>query len=132
MNNKGFAITSFLYAILAIFTVIFSLLLMNIINTKLTLEKTKSNVKEEVEDTLIKVEHNISYNITYNLDGGINNGNVLKYNESILPLTLIAPIKTGYTFNGWTGSNGSLPQKVLTIHNMSQKNLEYTANWIKN
>ena len=48
-NNSGFAITSFLYAILVIFLIFFSLLLVNIINSKLTLENLKSNVKDKLD-----------------------------------------------------------------------------------
>ena len=50
-NNKGFAITSFLYAILVVFLVFLSLLLVNIINSKLTLESLKKSLKKELEDT---------------------------------------------------------------------------------
>ena len=49
MNNKGFAITSFLYGILIAFLLIFSILLVNIINTRLSLNSIKINVKEELE-----------------------------------------------------------------------------------
>lgn len=50
MNNKGFAITSFLYGILIAFLLIFSILLINVINTRLSLNSIKINVKEEFED----------------------------------------------------------------------------------
>lgn len=53
-NNQGFAITSFLYAILVVFLVFLSLLLVNIINSKLTLEKLKNNAKDKIEDEFVE------------------------------------------------------------------------------
>ena len=43
--------------------------------------------------------------------------------------TLRNPTKTGYTFIGWTGSNGTIPQTTVTIAQGSTGNREYTANW---
>ena len=66
-----------------------------------------------------------TYTITYNLNGGSAN-NPSTYNVSNLPVTLENPTKTGYNFKGWTGSNGTTPQKDLVIENTSgDKN--YTA-----
>ena len=67
-----------------------------------------------------------SYSITYNLiNGGIaDNPTTYTVDE---PLTLTNPTKTGYTFTGWTGSNGSIPQTTVTITGTGDKS--YTANW---
>ena len=53
-NQKGFAITSFLYAILIVFLVIFGSLLIGIINSELTLQKMKKDVKDELEGNVLK------------------------------------------------------------------------------
>lgn len=45
---------------------------------------------------------------------------------------LPTPTKTGYTFTGWTGSNGTTPQKTVTVNKGTRENLNYTANWQEN
>lgn len=45
------------------------------------------------------------------------------------PITLINPDSTGYTFIGWTGSNGDTPQRDYTIPEGTTGNLIYIANW---
>ena len=70
----------------------------------------------------------INYTITYNLNGGSGN-NPSSYNIDTTTFTLVNPTKTGYTFNGWTGSNGSSPQTSVTISKGSQGDKTYTANW---
>ena len=39
------------------------------------------------------------------------------------------PTKKGYTFTGWTGSNGTTPSKTVTISKGSTGNKSYKANW---
>lgn len=53
----------------------------------------------------------INYTITYNLDGGTAN-NKTSYNIETATFTLSNPTKNGYVFVGWTGSNGTTPQKM--------------------
>ncbi len=72
------------------------------------------------------------YKIDYNLNGGSVSGNPANYTADILPITLKNPVRNGYTFTGWTGSNGSTPQKTVTIAKGSTGNKSYTANWSKN
>ena len=72
-----------------------------------------------------------TYTITYNLNGG-SVSNPITYSEITGTFTLNQPIKTGYTFLGWTGSNGSTPQLVVTIEQGSTGNKEYIANYIAN
>jgi len=52
------------------------------------------------------------------------------YNNSE-DITLINPKKNGYTFIGWTGSNGDTPELEVTIPKGSTGNKEYTAVWEK-
>lgn len=73
-----------------------------------------------------------TYEITYNLNGGNASGNPNTYN-SVSNITLKNPTKVGYTFNGWTGSNGTTQQTSVTINGRSQSGaLTYTANWTGN
>ena len=69
-----------------------------------------------------------TYTITYNLNGGTANGPT-SFNVGTETITLPTPTKNGYTFTGWTGSNGTTPQKTVTIPKGSTGNKSYTANW---
>ena len=71
----------------------------------------------------------VEYTITYNLAGGSVSGNPTKYTVETANIILKAPTKEGYVFRGWTGSNGTVPQKALTIQKGETGNKEYTANW---
>lgn len=71
------------------------------------------------------------YSITYNLNGGTAN-NKTSYNLETETFTLNNPTKTGYTFVGWTGSNGTTPQKSVSISKGSTGNKSYTAVFQKN
>lgn len=70
----------------------------------------------------------ISYSISYNLNGGTAS-NVTSYNVETATFTLKNPTKAGYTFTGWTGSNGNVPQTSVSIAKGSTGNKSYTANW---
>ena len=71
----------------------------------------------------------IDYSISYNLNGGSVSGNPTSYNISTATFTLKNPTRTGYTFTGWTGSNGSVAQTSVSISSGSTGNKSYTANW---
>ena len=73
-----------------------------------------------------------TYSIGYNLNGGSISGQKTSYNVTTESFTLPTPTRTGYTFTGWTGSNGSTPQKSVTIAKGSTGNKSYTANWSAN
>lgn len=70
-----------------------------------------------------------TYNISYNLDGGSISGQPTSYNVESSTFTLPQPTKAGYTFTGWTGSNGRTPQMTVTVSKYTRGNLSYTANW---
>ena len=75
----------------------------------------------------------VDYTITYNLDGGTVSGtNPTTYTITSSAITLKNPTKEGYTFKGWTGSNGTTPQTTVTIPKGSTGNKSYTANWEAN
>jgi len=69
-----------------------------------------------------------NYSISYNLNGGSISGQKTSYNVE-QSFTLPTPSKTGYTFTGWTGSNGNTKQKNVSISKGTTGNLSYTANW---
>lgn len=75
----------------------------------------------------------VDYNITYDLGGGTlpdGESNPLSYNAETDSFTLVNPIRNGYNFLGWTGSNGDEPQLTVTIDkNSSFEDLNFIANW---
>ena len=77
----------------------------------------------------------ITYNITYDLNGGELEGgktNPSTYTVESENITLNNPVKPGYTFIGWTGSNGDVAQTLVTIVKGSTGNKEYVANFKAN
>ena len=70
----------------------------------------------------------IKNTITYNLDGGVANNPIL-YDAETETFTLNNPLKPGYTFIGWTGSNGSTPQVTVQVVKGTTGNLVYNANY---
>lgn len=84
---------------------------------------TKFNI-DYIDLELILTE----YKIDYVLDGGIAS-NPLIYTALTDDFTLVNPIKEGYVFLGWTGSNGDTPELSVTIKKGTTGDLEYTANW---
>ena len=74
----------------------------------------------------------IAGRIDYELNGGIDPGNPTSYSTTTKDFTLMAPTKTGYTFTGWTGSNGTTPQKTVTIKKGTTGNMFYEAHWKAN
>ena len=83
------------------------------------------------EATWVTADPNV-YTITYNLDGGTveteNRTSFTKFDT----FTLNNPSKRGYTFKGWTGSNGTNPELTVTVQAGIRENLNYTANWEEN
>lgn len=72
----------------------------------------------------------INYTISYDLNGGaVAVSNPTGYNIETPTFTLNNPVKIGYTFVGWTGSNGTTPQKNVSIYKGSTGNKSYKANW---
>ena len=73
------------------------------------------------------------YTITYELNGGtLASENPSTYTEYFDDITLNNPTREGYTFAGWTGSNGTDPQTTVTITTGSTGDKEYSANWLAN
>ncbi len=75
----------------------------------------------------------IDYTISYDLDGGsVATANPASYTIESNSITLNNPTREGYTFAGWTGSNGTTPQTTVTIAKGSTDDKTYTANWTEN
>ena len=70
----------------------------------------------------------VIYRIEYELDGGTSS-NPTSYSCESGDITLTDPVKNGYEFIGWTGSNGSIPQKDIEIDCNSETNYYFVANW---
>ena len=68
------------------------------------------------------------YNITYDLDGATST-NPTYYYEDDTPIELTDPVKSGYTFIGWSGSNGENIQRHVTIPVGTSGNLHYIAHF---
>ena len=69
------------------------------------------------------------YLISYELNHGLIVDNPNSYTSVMETFDLKNPTRDGYTFLGWTGSNGDEPQTVVTIEKGTTGDLTYTANW---
>lgn len=71
------------------------------------------------------------YQIEYDLDGGSWGSltPVSTYNIESADITLLTPVKSGYTFVGWIGNNGIEPQKNVVLTKGSTGNKKYAAVW---
>lgn len=72
-----------------------------------------------------------TYSISYDLNGGTISGEKSTYNVEE-DFTLPTPSKTGYSFIGWTCSNGNTKQMTVTVPKGTTGNLNYVANWSAN
>ena len=68
------------------------------------------------------------YAITLDTSGG-NALDAISYAIESDPIKLPTPVRTGYTFLGWTGEGITTPQTEVIIPTGSTGNKAYTANW---
>lgn len=68
------------------------------------------------------------YAITLGTSGG-DALDAISYAVTSSPITLPTPVRTGYTFLGWTGEGITTPQTEVIIPTGSTGNRTYTANW---
>ena len=97
---------------------------------------------EVTPETIVTSKMNIvakyiakTYTISYALsDGALQDGrtNPESYTVESNSITLANPERLGYTFAGWTGSNGSEPEINVTIPAGSTGDKSYTANFVAN
>lgn len=72
----------------------------------------------------------VTYTITYTLNGGVcDEEMVTSYNILSDPITLCKPYKYGFTFLGWSGSNGNNVQENVVIPTGSYGNKVYAATY---
>ena len=96
-------------------------------NISYKVEKTKS--PEPDPDPVPDPE---VYVISYDLAGGSlaeGDSNPEYYGEASDTIILKNPVKTGYTFAGWTGTDLNAPTMEVSIVNGSTGDRSYTANW---
>ena len=71
-----------------------------------------------------------AYTITYDLaDGYMASANPATFTYGAAVTIDKVPLRPGYVFAGWTGSNGSTPQATVTIPAGEHGSKGYTANW---
>ena len=70
------------------------------------------------------------YNISYDLGGGTST-NPLTYNVETETFTLAVPVREGYDFVGWTGTDIVGTVETVTVYQGTTKDREYTAVWFK-
>ncbi len=70
-----------------------------------------------------------TYSINYALDGGVVEGNPSSYTYNTETFTLNNPTKTGYIFEGWTGTDITGTSKEVTVEKGSIGDRTYTATW---
>ena len=69
------------------------------------------------------------YSISYSLGGGSASGNPTEYTIEDPDITLNNPEKTGYIFDGWSGTGIDGVSAEVTIPSGSYGNRTYTAHW---
>lgn len=70
-----------------------------------------------------------AYRIDYDLSGGNAEGNPVTYHVESADFTLNNPIREGYIFAGWTGTNLTEPSMTVTVRQGSLGDRTYTATW---
>ena len=99
-------------------------------------EETVKNLTSEDGGrvTLYAMWSPVPYKVSYDLRGGkyrTGESNPSSYTIED-EFALVSPVRSGYTFLGWTGTDAQLPEKNLTVPKGSVGNRKYTANWERN
>ena len=73
----------------------------------------------------------ITYEISYTLgeNATVDPANPTTYTVDTAEFTFNNPTRNGYTFDGWTGSNGTTKQTTVKVPKGTTGKLSYTANW---
>ena len=72
------------------------------------------------------------YKITYESEGSINANNPASYNYESEAITLKTPVRKGYTFTGWSDSEGNDVTKKIAIPAKSHGEVTFVASWTPN
>jgi len=95
--------------------------------------KPGSRIAVDKDIDLYAVWQAASYKITYDLAGGTTGtANPGDYTIETDSFKLNNPTRTGYIFEGWTGTGLSSPSADVIIAKGSVGDRKYTANWIAN
>lgn len=86
---------------------------------------------EDCVEVCVKAIWEDLYHITYELNGGTAN-NRTEYHKDGETFELSNPIKEGYSFIGWTGTDLNGPTRRVVLENGTYGNKMYTANWEAN
>lgn len=100
----------------------------NILNGEINYSNNINNVNEINNKEIFANWESTNYSITYNLDNGTIINQKTEYNVEEI-FTVPNPTKLGHTFLGWTGSNGTTPEKDLLVPKGTTGNLVFNANW---
>ena len=117
MNNKGFAVTGFLYSILVLFIVIATLLIFNLQNKKVILDKLKSDALDNLENNINEDEEICSYEV----------GQEFTFDYTGSEQTFTVPCSGYYKLETWgaqggnEGGKGAYTSGIITLH--SQTNM---------
>ena len=79
--------------------------------------------------SLCTLDKSYFYPITYDLDGGEVTGNPSAYTWETPAFTLTNPTRTGWTFDGWTGTSLNGATSTVQVAQYSHGDRTYTANW---
>lgn len=93
--------------------------------------KAGGNIGKNSSVTLYAQWEATKYTISYTYNNGTAS-NPASYYITTATFKLNNPSKKGYTFKGWTGSNGTTPQTSVSIAKGSTGNKSYTANYTIN
>ena len=90
--------------------------------------------REQIVTFLYRYQNSIGniFPIRYLLMGGNTNTNSYSYLSGSDNIIVNNPSKIGYSFIGWIGSNGSVPNKNLVVNNNTFGNQTYVAIFKKN
>ena len=105
------------------------------------LKKAGSTISKITSSSTFSIEHagetdpkyypDIKYNISIDLDGGTGGTPDNSTYRTTEAYTLANPTRSGYYFEGWTGSNGNEMQTEVIIPQGSVGDKSYKANWSK-
>lgn len=102
-------------------------------NDKILATDANTTITMPASDTILTANVEVAeYQINYDLDGGSlknNETNPESYTYFSEDITLNNPEKVGYTFTGWTGSNGETEEVNVTISTNTKGTLDFKANY---
>lgn len=90
--------------------------------------KTSGTSVIALDAEITKNKYDITYDLNSNGDA-VTNDNIATYSPDDSDYALKVPVRKGYTFTGWSGSNGETPDVNVVLPRNSVGDKEYKANW---